>query len=154
MPGSRVESELADRVAALRSRLLLATDYASAFVALSDADGATLREVEKDYTMLPGPLAMLRERIAEGHVATVKAKLPTSTQQVGLNDIVGWAQDALALFFSGVTDPLSDGRGQYLVELVTPPPHPGAAAVYQVSTTQGRDPRRFLVAVGVKELVA
>lgn len=149
-----METPLEERVAYVRRRLATAFDHDAVLLALSRADLDVLRAIEMDYTVLPGPAGTLRTRIARSHAALVRAQAPRNTGRVGANDVVGWAQDVLALFLSGVSDPLPDKGGQYRVELVTAPPHPGAAAVYQVSTLQGHDPRRFLVAVGVREIQA
>lgn len=147
MPGSRVEVPLAVRVDHTRRRLMLAFDFAAAFVALCRADRDVLRALEADYTFMPGPYENIRERIARAHVAAVRTKNPMTTRRVGHVAVQRWAAQALEAGLDGVTDHDPDLGGQYRVRLLTPGPRPHL----EVTTLHGHDPRRFALTVTAKE---
>lgn len=151
MPGNGVEVPLQARLAHTRRRLATAFSFDEAFVAISRAGPDVLRELEADYTFLPGPARSLRERIALTHERLVRVKVQMSTQRVTPLAVTAWAQETLGLFMTGVTDFDATLGGQYRIQPVAAPAGPGSAATFEVTTMQGHDPRRFLVAVGVTE---
>ena len=146
MPASALDSPLDARLAEVRDRLTRAPDYDAAFVALSRADTETLRALEEELAFLPGPAATLRERLAAAHVARVRGKVAMTTRRVTPKAVARWAVDAVWFGLNGSTD-LED-IGQYRIS-----PDPVMPQLFEVTTLAGTHPRRFLVTVGVQELV-
>ncbi len=143
-------STVEERAAYIRRRLSTAFDEEAALVALSPADTATLRLIEKDYTFLPGDVDTLRSRIASAHIEAVRARVQLSTRHVKAPIVRWWAQTVLAEFLPGHTDHDDRVGGQYVIRLVEE--RSNGPDVYEVTTLLNADPRRFYVDVHVEEI--
>ncbi len=148
--GNVTETTFEDRVAYARRRLATAFTVEDVFTALSRSDTDVLRVLEQDMTSRPGPAETLRERIAAWHVTMVARKVLMSTQAVTAQVMRRWAVDTLAEFLAGCTDFEPDLNGQYRIACL--PGLDDGAVVFEVTTFQGYDPRRFRVQVNVGEI--
>lgn len=148
------ETSLDERVTRARQALAGAKTEEAAMIALSDADLATLRVVEADYFHHPGPAGSLRARIARAHAHLARhwKQQMLSTVQATPELVAGWATETLVECLPGLTDFRADWGGQYRIsQLSTVDEQPGGGALFEVTTAQGLDPRRFRVRVAVDE---
>ncbi len=148
---------LPERVAQTQRRLATAFDLDAALVALSTADLAVLRELE--HQMLGRFRAYdssddLRLVLAELHVKNKQGKKYVTTQMVNTDVVRVWATEALTEWFPGYTDFDDTLNAQFKVTHVgfhNDNPH---VPRFEVSTVDGRDPRRFRMVISVVEEVA
>lgn len=141
---------LHERVAALRTELRGLSEEQEIHALLCTTDLWTLRELERDYHMLPAPPLLLRCRLTLAHLQRMRTEnIMSTTAKVTPEVVRDWALLVLADGLPGVSDFNEEHGGQYFIEL-TGPAGPGADAtgmVLQVSTYDGKDPRQFVVAV-------
>lgn len=147
-----IEASLSDRVAALRRNLRRATTYDDTLTTLSVADIATLRAVEGDFYPEPAGATVLRESIAQAHLHLLAHQQATHTRKVSPELVSAWAYATLSEWLPGHTDHDPRFGGQYHLRLQGIDEHTGGQ-LYQVTTPDGGDPRRFVVTLDV-QLVA
>jgi hypothetical protein len=147
LPTRGVVRPVHDRVAAVRRGLARAKTFRDTMVVLSMADQPTLRIIEQDFFFLPAQTGTsegaLRERLAQQHLRRLEQGVAQmrNTGMVTTELVERWAAAALAEFLVGVTDfDITEG-GQYAIT------HLGDG-LYEVTTVEGYDPRRFMVSVG------
>lgn len=146
-----VETSAEDRLDNVYGQLEGATTEREAWVALSEADTSTLRELEALLFKLPGPVDDLRERLVVAHVHFKehwRAQM-LSTAKVTPKLFQQWAVAVLVEWLAGYTDFREEWGGQYRIRVVID--ESDNSAVFEVATAQGYDPRRFRVAVSVAE---
>lgn len=141
-------------VVAVRRQLAGARTIEHAMLALSFADLATLREIERGYhSGPPVPAAEVREWIARTHadlvVSARKGAAVLNTQKVSAAHLLGWALDTLTEWLPGITDWHDEAGGQYRITQLED--HSELGLVFEVSTLERHDPRRFRVTVAVAE---
>ncbi len=144
--GPATETTLVDRVTRTRALLADAKTELDAMIALSEADIATLRELEAVYFHHPGLAATLRERIAGAHAEfarTWKSQALT-TAQVTPDLFRRWAADTLSEWMPGHTDFREEEGGQYQITYL-------GAGRFTVKTAQGFGGKTFQVRIDVTE---
>lgn len=145
----RYETTPRERAELIRSRLRTCATEEQALDALSPASLHTLRVLESDYMSSPGPTDTLRERIAACHVAVVTARIPMSTDNITEPMVAGWARDCLAVWLGGYTDYDAAEGGQYRIVLIEDEPE---RMVFEITTINGHEPRRFAITVLATEI--
>ena len=144
---STAVAEFVDRLAETRRQLALATNVEGALVALSMADTEVLRAIEARTSYTPGTVDTLRERIAAWHVTNLGRQTLTSSATVTPDVVAGWARGCLDAWFAGITDADPALGGQFHIERQE---RQDGLVVFEVSTIDGYDPRRFVVTVNAE----
>jgi hypothetical protein len=143
--------DLSRRAQRLKAELRRAHTFEDTLVALSMVDTATLREIEMELLGFPVDTSVLIERLAEAHMAAVKGNQAANTNNVNAEVIHGWATQTLAEWLNGVSDFDPSIGGQYHIAAITLG-GPEGVEVFEVTTPDGKNPRRFAVSVEVTEL--
>lgn len=148
------ERPFPDRVAILRRELGKARTFNAVMAVLSMADDTVLREVERDYFLLPSKPYQLRERLAQAHLRRINRRReefdlsrfkPATLQQL--------ATYTLFEFLPGFTDVLPEVGGHCRIQLIDAAKDQSQASVFEVTDGDGAgDVRRFCVSVVVQEM--
>src|SRR5438034_8454704 len=106
-----------ERVTRTRDALAKAKTESQAMIALSDADTATLREIEAEYFFHPGSAEDLRERIVAAHLQYISmmGAQALHTKLVTSDVVAGWAAGVLSEWLPGYTDFRAEWGGQYRI---------------------------------------
>jgi hypothetical protein len=129
----------------------------AALAVLSMANTDTLRLIEAEFTLWPGPFDQLRERIAAAHLARVHGGDQMSNLSAVTDRIVlFWARDTLEEWLRGYTDYNEECGGQFRLR---PLPHAEGTdldhLVFEVEPVSGGTARRhFRVSLAVDEVDA
>lgn len=146
--------ELIDPLSKLREELAHVKSPEEALTVLAFADLSALRAIEREFCMVPSATeSILRLRLAlvACRRATGKDTMREGTTLVTSSVVRDWAIDTLDAWLPGYTDWDDDLGGQYHITRVKQAGHTRGmvADLFEVSTVDRKDPRQFIVAVGV-----
>jgi hypothetical protein len=146
---------LEDRVLTVRRALTKTRSFNSAMTVLCMADQETLRAIESDFYAMPGKQSDIRTRLASAHVVALQAPVCRTTERVTPDFVAHLSRFTLEEYLTGHTDLFPDTGGQYRFTLLRHEHDLDGVPVgdvFEVTTMNGYDPRRFRVTVAVKEI--